>query len=102
MEENNTDAVFYDATNTAIIGHPSVITNYLNSLDVENYNRQLFNDEDNMMVTKVLSPYNNVEVLARNKSYPSLIKYLLSLRICYNKEISKLIAVDDTQDIYEL
>ena len=102
MEENNIDAFFYDATNTAIVGHPSVIRDYLDKLDVEDYNRQLFNDEDNMNVARELSPYNNVEVLARNKSYPSLIKYLLSLRICYNKEISKLIAVDDSQDIDEL
>lgn len=102
-EKNNTDAVFYDATNTTLIGHPSVIKEYLNNLDVEDYNRQLFSDEDNMNITKQLSPYNNVEVLSKNnKSYPSLIKYLLSLRICYNKEITKLIEVDDYEDIYEL
>jgi hypothetical protein len=99
MEENNIDVVFYDAANTALVGHPTIISNYLNSLNVEDYNRQLFSDEDNTNVTRELSPYNNVEVMTKNKNYPSLIKYLLSLRICYNKEIAKLIETDDIDEI---
>ena len=101
MEENN-GTVFYDALNTILIGHPSVVQEFLNNLDVEDYNRQVFSDQDNMDVTKELSPYNNVEVVTKNKAYPSLIKYLLSLRICFNKEIAKLIEIDDSKSIEEL
>lgn len=51
----------------------------------------------------VLSPYHKKEIIVGQKTFPSLIHYLLSLRLCYKNVQQQLIQAepDEVREIYE-
>jgi len=69
---------------------------------IDRIDRITFGSEENLQISQVLSPYNNIEVKSKNRVYPSLITYLLSLRLCYNTEISKLIETNDPREMRKI
>lgn len=66
---------------------------------IQEIDKTTFGSEENLQISETLSPYNNILVHSKNRTYPSLITYLLSLRLCYNKEISKLIETTDPREM---
>lgn len=78
----------YNLQNFFIVGNPNYTTNPEYSEDVAN--------------NTVLSPYNKIEVKTLNQTYPSLIQYLLTLRLCYkqSKEELEKADIDQVRDVF--
>lgn len=92
----------YDALENFLVGSNQYVNSYLNTLDVEDMDREIFNSEERLLVSRDLSPYNNTLVKTKKREFPSLIKYILSLRLCYNAEIDKLIEAENINEIRKI
>ena len=70
------DIVLQNLQNYFIIGNPVYNT-------TADFNEQIASNTP-------LSPYNKLEITVNNQKYPSIIHYLLSLRLCYKESKEQL------------